>query len=81
MVRQRIRTNYYLKDLATVWMTKTQKKNESAAWNNLLPFYWVFEVLIDQGKNKAMKQELFIRIPMEEDCDLNAQFLFIILRE
>ena len=25
MVRQRIRTNYCLKDLVTVWMTKTQK--------------------------------------------------------
>ena len=34
-----------------------------------------------QEKNKVMKQEFFIRMPMEEECDLNAQFLCIILRE
>ena len=28
-----------------------------------------------------MKEDFFIRIPMEEECDLNAQFLYIILRE
>ena len=28
-----------------------------------------------------MKQDFFIRILMEEECDLNAQFLCIILRE
>ena len=34
-----------------------------------------------QEKNKAMKQVFFKRIPMEEKCDLIAQFLCIILRE
>ena len=28
-----------------------------------------------------MKQDFFIRIAMEEECDLNAQFLCILLRE
>ena len=33
------------------------------------------------GKHKAMKQDFFIRIPMEGQCDLNAQFLCILLIE
>ena len=34
-----------------------------------------------QEKNKAMKQDFFKRIPTEEECDLNAQFICIFLRE
>ena len=33
------------------------------------------------SEKKAIKQDLFIRIPMQEECDLNAQFLRIILKE
>ena len=33
------------------------------------------------GKKQSNETRLFIRIPMEEECDLNAQFLHIILRK
>ena len=84
MVRQRITTNYCLKELLKDWMTE-HKKYESAAWNNLVSFHWIkkqvwsinrllFLTVKLSGKNKAMKQDFFVRIPMEE-CHLNAQFL------
>ena len=71
-------------------MTKTQK-----IWNKLVPLYWMkkkekqvwsgneppYLTVKLSGKNKAMKHVYFIRIPMEGQCDLNAQFLCIILRE
>ena len=41
------------------------------------PYFWQQ----NYQEEKAMKQDLFIRIPMEKECDLNAQLLRIILKE
>ena len=52
-------------------------KHKQVWSTNELPFL----IVKLSGKHKAMKQDFFIRIPMEGQCDLNAQFLCIILRE
>ena len=65
--------------LETTWFHSTElKKKKKQVWSsNEAPFLTVKL----SGKNKAMKQDFFVKIPMEGQCDLNAKFLCIILRE
>ena len=61
----------------TIWFHSTEWKKKQIWSSNEAPFLTVKL----SGKNKAMKQDFFIRIPTDRQCDLNAKSLCIILRE